>query len=80
MNALLKPIEARCIEPCQYDNTRVRHVCLWVNDNEAALRARYAALGKALGDDSEDGLTAFAKAQAFCAWVQCEHDKQTGRF
>jgi hypothetical protein len=78
--AVLKPIETRCLERPAYDNTNIKHVCLWVRDNATALRGYYADLGKALGEDTDDGLTAFAKAQAFGAWVQCQHDIASGRF
>lgn len=80
MNALLKPIESRCIERPQYDNVHLNHVCLWAAANKHALHAYYRALGKALADDEDNQLTGFAKAQAFCAWVQCQHDRETGRF
>jgi hypothetical protein len=82
VNAQLKlsPIEARCIERPAYQNENVRHVCLWVRDNHDALHAYYSALGKALADEGDDNLTGFAKAQAFAAWAQCQHDIASGRF
>lgn len=79
MNAQLKYVP-RAIERPTFNNERVKHVCLWVADNLPALRAYYADLGKALPEDHESYLTAFAKAQAFTAWVQCQHDRESGRF
>jgi hypothetical protein len=80
MVAVLKPIEARCIVRPAYNNANVRHVCLWVRDNHDALHGYYNALGKALADEDDYNLTGFAKAQAFAAWCQCQHDHATGRF
>lgn len=80
MNAVLKPIENRCVERPVFDNTHLNRVCLWVRENNAALHAYYRALGKALADDADNNLTGFAKAQTFCAWVQCQHDRESGRF
>lgn len=80
MVAVLKPIEARAITRPTYDNKNVEHVCLWVRDNRPALLEYYKALGKSLPVDEDNNLTAFAKAQAFCAFCQCEHDRETGRF
>jgi hypothetical protein len=80
VNALLKPIENRCIERPHYDNTNVKQVCLWVRDNFKALQSYYAALGRALPHDEDKFGTAHARAQAFSAWIQCQHDRETGRF
>lgn len=79
MVAVLNPIETRAVVRPEYDNTNVKHVCLWARDNDAKLKAYYAELGKTLPANEEDGLTAFAKAQAFCAWIQCQHDRESGR-
>jgi hypothetical protein len=79
VNALLKPIP-RAIERPTYDNTNVKHVCLWVRDNLKALQSYYGELGRALPAGHEDNLTAFAKAQAFSAFAQCQHDRESGRF
>jgi hypothetical protein len=79
VNAQLKYVP-RAIERPQFDNTNVTHVCLWVRDNFKALQSYYEALGRALPEDQEDGLTAFSKAQAFSAFAQCQHDRETGRF
>jgi hypothetical protein len=80
MVAVLKPIESRAIERPKFDNTQIKHVCLWVRDNQKALQGYYAELGKTLPADEDNNLTGFAKAQAFAAWVQCQHDRESGRF
>jgi len=80
MVAVLQPIQTRAIERPTYDNTHVEHVCIWVRDNRAALLDYYKTLGRALPADEDNNLTAFAKAQAFCAFCQCQHDRETGRF
>jgi hypothetical protein len=80
MNAVLKPITNRCIERPTFDNTNIRHVCLWVRDNSARLYGYYNELGRTLPKDEDDNLTGFAKAQAFAAWCQDQHDRESGRF
>ncbi len=82
MNAQLKlqPIEARALQRPAYDNTNIKHVCLWMRDNLDALKGYYDALGRAFPTDEVDGLSAFSKAQAFSAFAQCQHDRASGRF
>jgi hypothetical protein len=75
MNAQLKPIEA-CVERPAYDNTNARLFFLWSRDNDAALKAYYAELGRSLPDDTDNNLEGFAKAQRFLCFCQVQWDRE----
>lgn len=79
MNARLKPITARCFEPPAYDNRHVRYAGSWVNANIDALRDYYREQGGELPGEGDDYLTAFARAQAFSAWCNCQRDIEIAR-
>lgn len=63
MNAQLKPITERAIEPATYDNRNLQMAGLWVRDNLEALKARYETLGKAISEHHADAFLGFAACQ-----------------
>lgn len=74
MNALLKPIESRCIERPEWDNTHVRSIGSWLTTNLKALRAYYADLGGKLPQDADGPMLAQGRADKFMAFVHVQWD------
>lgn len=64
MNALLKPIETRCVEIPVYDNTSLVWRSAWIHDNYEKLWSYWRSLDGADTDEDWDGFT----------WVQWDRE------
>jgi hypothetical protein len=74
VNALLKPIETRCAERPEWDNTNVRFIGSWINANLAKLKGYYTAIGGRLAQDSDPPLVAQGRSDKFMAFVRVQWD------
>lgn len=79
MNAQLKPLQFTVTRP-GYDNAKLSMFSLWARDNDAALKAYYADLGRSLPKDEDNNLEAFAKIQRFICFCKVQWDRERGVF
>jgi hypothetical protein len=79
MNAMLKPIESRCLTRPKYDNTSIEWFGRWLEANRAALRDYYTAQGGKLAKPEDDNLLAFSRTGTFLTWCQVQRDIELGR-
>jgi hypothetical protein len=80
MNAVLKPIEKRCLTRPKYDNTHIDVPGSWIGDNNTALREYYTAQGGKLEKPEDDHLLAFSRSQKFLSFCLVQRDIEMGRF
>jgi hypothetical protein len=75
--AALTPIKVRPIAPTAFNNVSIRSFALWFLQNEKALHARYAELGRAVHGH---GLEGAASAQCFLNFAKTRWDIERGVF
>lgn len=75
MVAVLKPIEARCVERPTYNNASIGCFGVWMVANEAKLKARYTATGGELPQPFKDSvLKADGDAHRYLSFCMCQWD------
>jgi hypothetical protein len=79
VNALLKPITARCITRPVLNNQSIKCFGVWMQANIVALKEYYVATGHDLPNPRKDGhLKADGDAHRFMTFCQIQWDRKRG--